>query len=296
MITPSEEDYIRRHAHIPEHLIWYVVAIAQVEPLLIGDYLCYKDKDAIIFIGYPLSESFNKKRMKELLDAAAKQYKPEQIALIAPEIPLSREICTASETDHYYRSDLSRFCLTQKVRHMIHRASRELYVTKGREMSDAHRVLISEFLNSHTIDDATRYIIERVPQYVHSTLSTLVVSARDKSEKLVAFSVADFGAHNYAFYMFHFMSRQNYVPGASDVLLNELIDKAKEQGKSFVNLGLGINKGITFFKKKFGGMAFLRYEYCLFSPKGKKRLTSLIQRLYGPIESYAAKIDKKAQK
>ncbi|MBM4129010.1 MAG: hypothetical protein FJ243_02695, partial [Nitrospira sp.] len=117
MITPQEEDNIRRNAHIPEHLTWYVVSIAQVEPLLIGDYLCYRDRGALIFIGYPLSGSFQEIHMRETLDDAIKRFGPEQIALIAPKISLSREICITSESDYYYRCDLSRFHPSQKVRH-----------------------------------------------------------------------------------------------------------------------------------------------------------------------------------
>lgn len=296
MITASEEDYIRGHAYVPEHLTQYVVAISQVEPFLFGDYLCYKDKGVLIFVGYPLRGLFHRERMNEILDTAVRRFKPEQVSLIAPEISLSKEICHKSDADHYFRCDLSHLHIPQKLRNMIHRASRELYLERGREVSDEHAAVISEFLGSHSVDDATRYILERVPQYVFSSTSARVLSARDRSGRLVAFSVAEFGAKDYAFYMFNFISRKNYVPGASDFLLHDLIKTAEEEGKSFVNLGLGINEGITFFKKKFGGIPFLRYEYCLYSPVGKRTLTSMIQRLYGPINSYVFKTEGRGKK
>lgn len=286
MITPSEEDYIRGHAYVPEHLTHYVVAISQVEPFLFGDYLCYKGEDLLIFVGYPLEESFTRESMNGMLDTAIKRFRPAQVALIAPAIALSRKICSRSDSDYYYRCELSHFHLPQKLRNVINRASRELYIEKGREVSGEHRQLISRFLNSHRVSDATRYIFERIPQYVFSVPSARVFNARDRSGRLVAFSVAEFGAKNYAFYMFNFPSRQNYVPGASDLLLHELIKTALGEGKPFINLGLGINAGVTFFKKKYGGIPFLRYEYCLYNPEGKRTPKSMIQKLYGPINSY----------
>lgn len=264
MITLLEEDYIMRCAYIPEHLTGYVVAISRSEPFLFRDYLCYYGREHLIFIGYPLKEPFEERGMKEALDSAIERFKPEHVALIAPAISIPKEICYRSESDCYYNLGLSHLHLHQKLRNMIHRASRELYSEKKQELRDEHTQLISEFLNSHKVDDGTRYIFERIPHYVSCISTSRVFSARDKEGRLVAFDVAEFGAKNYAFYMFNFMSRQHYVPGASDFLLYEVIKDAREQGKSFINLGLGISEGITSFKKKWGGIPFLNYEFCLY--------------------------------
>jgi len=57
-------------------------------------------------------------------------------------------------------------------------------------------------------------------------------------------------------------SKKNYVPHASDLLFFEMLTLAKEYGKNYINLGLGVNEGIRRFKEKWGGVPFLRYEFC----------------------------------
>jgi hypothetical protein len=79
--------------------------------------------------------------------------------------------------------------------------------------------------------------------------------------------------------MFNFTSGALYVPGASDLLLSEVIQQAKTEGKKYMNLGLGINSGVTFFKKKWGGAVFLPYAFCLFCPSKKENLETLLQKL-----------------
>lgn len=67
-------------------------------------------------------------------------------------------------------------------------------------------------------------------------------------------AVGDYSALSTAFYMFAFR-QDDCPPGVSDALLRALADEAERRGQSTLNLGLGIDGGITFFKKKWG--AFL---------------------------------------
>lgn len=53
----------------------------------------------------------------------------------------------------------------------------------------------------------------------------------------------------------------------SDLLFYEMINLAKEHGKGYINLGLGVNEGIRRFKEKWGGVPFLRYEFCEYRRK-----------------------------
>jgi len=48
--------------------------------------------------------------------------------------------------------------------------------------------------------------------------------------------------------MFNFTSDALYVPGVSDLLLFEVIKQSKTEGRKYMNLDLGINPGVTFFK------------------------------------------------
>lgn len=281
MIIPSEEDYIRNYAYVPEHIVGYVVAISQAEPYLFGDFLCYNKEGTLIFIGYPLpqKEHHKEKEIIEALNVMIERFKPGQIALVSPAVLISQDVSYRKESDHYYVLRLSSLCSRQKVRNMVNRASRELHIEQGQKLGGDHIQLISEFLASRNVDNAIRYIYERIPEYVFSVSTARVFSARDKAGELVAFDIAEFGAKDYVFYMFNFVSRHNRVPGASDYLLDEIIKTAQQEEKSFINLGLGINNGVAFFKKKWGGIPFFNYEFYLYQPARRGILKSLVQRL-----------------
>ncbi|GAB4413799.1 MAG: hypothetical protein OHK0032_09880 [Thermodesulfovibrionales bacterium] len=276
MLSASEEEYIAENAYIPEHLSGYVVAIALAEPYIFGDYLCYHKNGHLIFVGYPFKKPFDKKDMEGILNSAIERFKPEHVALIASEAVISQGKCYKRGSDQYYKLDLPQLHIHQKLRNMITHASRELHVEKERKLSEEHKRLISEFIKSHKLDEDAEYIFERTPRYVSSVLTSMVFSARDMEGELIAFDIADFGAKDYAFYMFNFTSQKHYTPGASDLLLYEIITASREQDKRFINLGLGINDGVRFFKKKWGGMPFLNYEFCLYQPAITK--TSKIAR------------------
>jgi hypothetical protein len=162
---------------------------------------------------------------------------------------------------------------------MLSRAGRELSVKKSRDFGKEHQNLIEAFLNTHPVDEATRFIFERIGGYLSSSATAWVFDARDSKGELVAFDVAEFEPRNYAIYMFNFSSETFYVPGASDLLLSEVIKQAKTEKKKYINLGLGINPGVTFFKKKWGGVIFLPYTFCLYEPSNRDGMDSLLQKL-----------------
>jgi hypothetical protein len=279
MIAPAEREYVEENAYLPEHILQYVSAISKTEPFLFNDYIIHAKREHFIFVGYPFKESFNEKQMRKTLEDAVKRFKPESVALIAPAIPSGFHGCEEHASDHYYRLDLSALSVSQKLRNMLSRASRELSAKKSRDFGKEHQRLIEDFLKSHPVDEATRFIFERIGEYLSSSTTAWIFNARDKEGNLVAFDVAEFNPKDYAIYMFNFTSGALYVPGASDLLLSEVVEQAKKERKKYVNLGLGINPGVTFFKKKWGGVAFLPYASCLFRPSKKESLDSLLQKL-----------------
>jgi len=279
MITAAQQDYIEDHAYVPEHIPRYVIAISQTEPFLLGEFLAYTREDHLIFIGYPLKETFQEKQMRKGLEDAIKRFKPETVALITPAIPSSLKNCVRPPSDHYYRLDLSSVSISQKLRNMLKRGGRELSVEESRNFDDEHRKMVEEFLKTHPVDEATRFIFERIGDYLSSSTTVWVFDARNKRGKLVAFDVAEFKPKDYALYMFNFSSDALYVPGASDLLLFEVIQQAKTERKKYINLGLGINPGVTFFKRKWGGGVFLPYSFCLYYPSVKEILETLLPKL-----------------
>jgi hypothetical protein len=279
MITAAQQDYIEDHAYVPEHIPHYVTAISTTEPFLFGDFLAYAKNGHLILVGYPLKEPFEEKRLQRALEDAVKRLKPETVSLTAPSIPSSINDRPHPPSDHYYRLDLSSTLVSQKLRNMLKRAGRELTVGKNKFFDAEHRKMVDDFLRTHPVDEATRFIFERIGEYLSSSKTTCVFDARNKRNELVAFDVAEFKPRSYSFYMFNFTSDTRYVPGVSDLLLSEVIQQAKTEGKKYINLGLGINPGVTFFKEKWGGVAFLPYAFCLYHPSRRESLETLLQKL-----------------
>jgi len=278
MISPIEEEYIKRYAYVPEHIPGYVRAISGGEPFLLDDYLCYAGKDLLIFVGYPLTAGFDIEKIKEILKAAHQRFKPGQVALICQSLS-SKAGKQREWLDVYYKLDLANFTIRPKLKNMIHRAAKELEVEKGRELKREHQDLIGEFFKSHSVAEGTRYIFQKIPEYLSSVPTAWVFSARDRSGQMAGFAIAEFSAQKYAFYMFNFRSRKRSTPGTSDLLLLELIKSAQDQGKLFINLGLGVNAGVAFFKRKWGGLPFLTHQFILYQPDRPAPLSAFLRSL-----------------
>jgi len=279
MITAAQEDHIECHAYLPEHVPEYVTAISRTEAFLFGEFLAYAGKGLLIFVGYPLGAPSDEKQMERDLDDAVKRLKPERVSLMAPSIPVSFDKGAHAPPDRYYRLDLSSASVSPKTRNMLKRAERELSVGKSRLFSEEHGALVEAFLKTRSLDEATRYIFERIDQYLSASKTAWIFEARTGGGNLVAFDIAEFKPRDYALYMFNFSSDVFYVPGASDLLLSGVIRQAITSGKKFINLGLGINPGITFFKEKWGGVAFLPHAFCLSHPSRKGILEMILRAL-----------------
>lgn len=279
MITTAQEDYIEHHAYVPEHIPQYVTPISQAEPFLLGEFLVYAKKGHIILVGYPFNASFQAKRLEKTLDDAIRHFNPVSVALIAPAIPPFLQNDLHPPIDHYYRLHLPTVSVSQKSRNMLRRAGRELSVRESPRFDRDHKQMVEEFLNTHSIDEATRFIFQRIDTYLSSSKTASVFEARTGDGNLVAFDIAEFKPRDYAVYMFNFRSQTRYIPGASDLLLSAVMRQAIAEGKKYINLGLGINPGVTFFKTKWGGEAFLPHAFCLYHPPRKGLLETLLQRL-----------------
>lgn len=259
MLSKDEEKFVFKYAYIPEHLFNYVVPVSKLEPFLKSNHLCYSGRNRLVFIGYPLGTHFDERILEKTLEKAVEEFRPENVAIIAPKLP---PIKKAIESDKYFLLDLNSFEINKKLRNAIARASKDLVVERGK-IAEEHRRLVRQFLKVRSIDERTKYIFENIPAYTSSSQTAVVLDARDKNRNLAAFNVVDF-SRDYAFYMFSFISRENYVPSASDLLFNEFIKIAREKGKKYINMGLGINEGIRKFKEKWGGRPFLDYEFCAY--------------------------------
>jgi len=258
MITSRQRLELKSLAYVPEHLPEYVTAISQAEPILIDDYIIYRRGGVVIFVGYPLSGEIDEKRMEQAIQRVRDEYQPNTFSLTAPSLPasLQSECSDKISQDCYYRLELDNLVISKKVRSLLKRAGREVTVECGQTLSKDHLRLIDAFIRSRRLDQETRFIFKRIPEYVRSGAGW-VYNARNGRGRLVAFDIADFSAQEYAFYLFNFCSQKDFIPGAADLLLWQLIERARQENKRYIQMGLGINAGVTFFKTKWGAREFL---------------------------------------
>lgn len=271
MISADEEKYIFSKAYIPEHIPNLMVPISGGEPFLDEGYLCFAKENWLIFIGYPLGGDFLIGNLEKALKGALEKFSPDYVWLIAPEMPAFLvPSCRERESDYYYRLELKRWEIGKDLMRTIRKASRELRVTRGREISKEHGELISEFLEREKPDARIRELFLSMEEYVALSETSCVLTASNPAGKITAFYVVEIGADKFATYVVGAHSKKDYVPGSSDLLFFEMVNLALAEGKSYIHLGLGVNEGIKRFKGKWGGVPFLKYEFCRYVLTDKK--------------------------
>ena len=258
MLNSEESSRIYQQAYLPEHLPEYVESISGARPRLHGNYLCFVRKTHLIFIGYPLGVPAPADDTPAAYESACERFDPSTVALIAPDIWLDSATVETQPRDSYYRLSLPLESLNPNVAYMVRRAARELEIQYGR-FGKEHQKLIKKFINNHDLTDAQVRIFEQVGNYVKRSKTARLLEAR-RADRLAAFTVADIGSADHVFYLFNFRSPKISVPGASDLLFNEMVRLAQSERKASINLGLGIHAGIRQFKEKWGGAPFLPYH------------------------------------
>ena len=255
MLSNSQRNRIYRQAYIPEHLPGYVTAISGTQPYLHGDYLCYARERHLIFVGYPLGRQSGD--TAAAYESACKRFRPHTIALVAPANWLESRSDGDQTADCYYRLELPLGRLDPAVAYMLRRAHREIQIAEGR-FGEQHRKLVQDFASSPEVMAGHRYIFNRIGAYLDNSQSARLLEAIKKG-KLAAFTIVDLGSADYAYYMFHFRSLADPVPGTSDCLFHEMVIMSEQAQKKALNLGLGINEGNRRFKQKWGGIPFLTH-------------------------------------
>jgi hypothetical protein len=266
MLSEAESEYVFTHAWVPEHLVDYVVAVSGKEPFLLEDFLFYLAGRDLTVVGYPLARPFLEQELREALEEAKGRFRPSHVSVLAARLPAWRSLRPHPVQDHYFRLDLEGTTPGPNVRNMLRRASREIHLQEGRELSQTHLNLLAEFLATRELSVPTRGIMMALPRYVERVAGCSLWSAWDSRGNLAGFTVGQMGGGEYGFHMFQLRSRSCRVPGCSDLLLWALVQRAREQGKRYLNLGLGINPGVAFFKEKWGAVPFVPHHEGSYSP------------------------------
>jgi hypothetical protein len=263
MLTPEQETYILTHAYVPEHIVVLMTGLSGGEPFLIDDYFCCCKDDWLIFIGYPLQREFDFDEFEAILEKVKKKFRAGRISIIAPELSQRLDArCRETDSDTYYTLDTRFPVMRSAVKRNLKKAGRLLTVERAVHMGDAHHQLMQEFIERVSPPLRVRELFFKMPQYVASARQAFVLNAWDSKQTLAAFYVVDFAARDFANYIVGCYSKKNYVLGASDLLLSELIKMSSEHGKGYIHLGLGVNSGIRRFKEKWGARPTRRYKMC----------------------------------
>jgi hypothetical protein len=279
MITPAEEEYILRKAYVPEHIVNLMVSISKGEPFLREDYVGYLKDDWLIFVGYPLDGAFSLERSERVVGKLMETSRQKRFWFIGPQVPsLLLKSCSERESDEYYKLDLDRSSVRGSLRSAAEKAGKVLTVERSRVFAADNEKLSSELLEREPLTPRVRELYRAMRRYVAESPSAWVLNARDEKGNLSAFYVVDLGAKQFVTYVVGAHSKKHYISHASDLLFLEMIRLTQESGKKTIHLGLGVNEGIRRFKKKWGGVPFLKYEFCEYAG-GATRAISLVRAL-----------------
>jgi hypothetical protein len=171
------------------------------------------------------------------------------------------------------RLDLAQTPIKAALQREVNQAAKTLSVERARVWTNEHQALADELLRREKLPPLIAELYRAMPDYVAHSETACVLNARDARGKLTAFFVVELAAERFDTYVLGCHSKKHYAPHASDLLFAEMIALARERGKSSINLGLGVNAGITRFKTKWGGKPYLKYEFCECYYGSQKRIS-----------------------
>lgn len=278
MISSEEEKAILARAYVPEHSVELITKISGGEPFLLEDYFLCRTQHGIIVVGYPLERNFERAEFEETLRRIIKTFKPAKVSLIAPEAPLSFETAFVERSsDQYYTLSLPVKAARGTLARVVRKGRETGFVDHSERLTDAHWDLAQEFLGRVAPPPRIRELLSRMWDYVRKARGALVLNTWDSAGDLAAFFVVDFAPKDFSTYVIGCHSKTNYLPGASDLLMSEMIKMSEASGKRFIHLGIGVNPGIRKFKEKWGGIPTRSYELCELALKKPTLLDALLK-------------------
>lgn len=280
MIGPDRLARVTAEAVVPEQVVAYVLAVTGSRPRMVGPCIGYDSGGEFVLVGYPLHDPLDESAMTEAVTLALQIPGLRRITVIGPARPKPAPAGSRLEEDCYYAIPVPPPRPAQKLRNMLCRASRELTLEQGRRCGEDHMGLVQRYLDERPLAPGTRRIFGHLQSYLAASPGSLVLSARLADRRLGAFVVGEFASLHTAFFMFSFRDLRLAPPGSTDLLLSALLDEAAHRGHRRMNLGLGINEGIRFFKGKWGPVSFLPYVQVTWDPRAPG-LFSHLRGLFG---------------
>jgi hypothetical protein len=275
VIGPDRLSRVTAGAFVPEQVVNYVCAVGDARPLMLGECLGYAAGEELVLIGYPLHDPQDTAALTQAVERALAVRGVRRLTVIGPTRPPQAPARAVAAEDHYFGLPLPAPAPAAKLRNLLRRAARELTLAKERRLEEAQAALVTRYLNERPLSPGTRHIFRRIPSYLEASAGARVVSARRTDGRLAAFAVGEFAALSTAFFMFCFRDPEVAPPGSADLVLSGLLREAQARGQGRINLGLGVNAGIRFFKRKWGAEPFLPYVETRWEPKRRGFLSFL---------------------
>lgn len=245
-------------ARVPEHSASLMRVAARGEAFLVGDYLFVSEGSWLAAVGYPLRGGYSPRAFEAALRTALRHSGARRCDAVAPRLP-ARLLPRMQENDRYFvvPADAP---VPPALRGPLRKAGERLRLEEGREFTPAHRRLWGEFLGRVSLPPRVRALYGRIEAMLAAEDTDACLLNAWDGERLAACLVVDAAPERFDTYLLGAHSREYYAPHASDALFAFMLKLARQRGKRFVHLGLGVNEGIARFKRKWGGRPALRYQ------------------------------------
>lgn len=273
-------EYTGLNALVPDQQPLYVHAVSGVKAAMLNGFPFYLDEGRGVLAAFGGSgEDAN-----AAVDLALARPGLKELTVLAPFMPAEAPASATVLRDNHWVLDLPA-TPNQKIRNLLKRAGRETRLEQASGKSaftEKHKELCRIFgaRKKEALDEASRFIFTKIDAYLEACRNARLFSAW-RGDELAAFAVADFTPLEYPFYMFAFR-QDNAPPGTADLLLSSIIAEALAAGYERIHLGLGINPGVEFFKKKWGArILFPHIETTWALPPGKGFFARLGHKLFG---------------
>lgn len=278
----KELEQISALAQTPDQLLAYVGAVSGMTSSLCGEAILHRYDDNAVLVAYSPQDPLDPALMNESVEEALGLQGLRQLTVLGPERPRQAPSHFSCREDLYWGLNLDKVDKSPKLRNILKRARRDLELTKSQgkgAWTAEHDELLTAFCayRNERLEEDSVFLFRQVDKYLAAAPEAMLFSARDTEGRLKACAIGDFSAFSTAFYMFAFRY-PDAPPGSADLLLDALVGEARERGYERLNLGLGINKGVEFFKKKWGAKPLFPYVESSWEIKRKGWLSRLLGR------------------
>lgn len=245
-------------ALVPEHSVPFMERVSKGRCLVQGAYVFYAADDWCMAIGYPLQGEYDATAFERALAVVREQTHATDFWAIGPDMPdrLGKNI---QERDVFYTLAADAL-IPARLKGPVRNASKHVRLEAGTDFTPEHRRLWAEFMARGPLKPHVRELFASTQAALAAHVPHLILlNAWDPAGQLAASFLIDEAPASFSAYLLGAYSRTHYSPHAPDALMALLLERARTQGKQYIHLGLGVNEGITRFKRKWGGKEHLPY-------------------------------------